>query len=54
VAGLLLLAWIQVRAWWGAYTPHRHLGVQMAAIYWHFVVVLQLAIFAALYLSPRL
>lgn len=53
-AGLLLLAWIQVRAWWGVYRPRRHLGVQIAAIYWHFVVVLQLVIFAALYLSPRL
>jgi heme/copper-type cytochrome/quinol oxidase subunit 3 len=53
-AGLLLLAWIQVRAWWGAYTPGRHLGVQMSAVYWHFVVALQVAIFAVLYLSPRL
>ena len=54
VAGLLLLAWIQVRAWWSAYTPRRHLGVQLTAIYWHFVVVVQLVIFATLYLSPRL
>jgi heme/copper-type cytochrome/quinol oxidase subunit 3 len=54
VAGLLLVAWIQVRAWSGAYSPRRHLGVQMAAIYWHFVVAVQLAIFATLYLSPRL
>lgn len=54
VVGLLLVAWIQVRAWFGAYTQRRHLGVQMAAIYWHFVVVLQVAIFATLYLSPRL
>ena len=54
VAGLLLVAWIQVRAWFGAYTPRRHLGVQLATIYWHFLVAVQLAIFAALYLSPRL
>jgi cytochrome c oxidase subunit III len=54
VLGLLLLAWIQVRAWFRAYTARRHLGVQMASIYWHFVVAVQLAIFAALYLSPRL
>ena len=53
-AGLLLVAWVQVRAWWGAYTPRRHLGVQVAAIYWHFVAALQVVIFAALYLSPRL
>jgi heme/copper-type cytochrome/quinol oxidase subunit 3 len=54
VAGLLLVAWIQLRAWMGAYSPRRHLGVQMAAIYWHFVVAVQIAIFATLYLSPRL
>jgi heme/copper-type cytochrome/quinol oxidase subunit 3 len=54
VAGLALVAWIQLRAWFGAYSPRRHLGVQMAAIYWHFVVVVQLAIFATLYLSPRI
>jgi heme/copper-type cytochrome/quinol oxidase subunit 3 len=54
VAGLLLVAWIQVRGWLGAYSPRRHLGVQMAAVYWHFVVAVQLAIFATLYLSPRI
>jgi heme/copper-type cytochrome/quinol oxidase subunit 3 len=53
-AGLLLLAWMQVRAWFGAYSPRRHLGVQVAAVYWHFVVVVQVAIFATLYLSPRI
>jgi len=54
VAGLLLVAWIQLRAWFGAYSARRHLGVQMAAIYWHFVVAVQLAIFVTLYLTPRL
>jgi len=54
LAGLVLVAWIQLRAWFGAYSPRRHLGVQMATVYWHFVVVVQLAIFATLYLSPRL
>jgi heme/copper-type cytochrome/quinol oxidase subunit 3 len=54
VVGLLLVAWIQVRSWFRAYTPRRHLGVQMASIYWHFVVAVQIAIFATLYLSPRL
>jgi cytochrome c oxidase subunit III len=54
VVGLLLVAWIQVRSWFRAYTLRRHLGVQMASIYWHFVVAVQIAIFATLYLSPRL
>jgi heme/copper-type cytochrome/quinol oxidase subunit 3 len=54
VVGLLLLAWVQVRAWFCAYTPKRHLGVQMAAMYWYFVVVVQVAIFVSLYLTPRI
>jgi heme/copper-type cytochrome/quinol oxidase subunit 3 len=54
VVGLLLLAWVQVRAWFRAYTPGRHLGVQMAAMYWYFVVVVQVAIFVSLYLTPRI
>ena len=52
--GLLLVAWVGVRALFGAYTPQRHLGVQMATVYWYFVVVVQIAIFTALYLSPRI
>jgi heme/copper-type cytochrome/quinol oxidase subunit 3 len=54
LAGLLLLAWVQARAWFGAYSPRRHLGVQMGALYWYFVVAVQLAIFVSLYLTPRL
>jgi heme/copper-type cytochrome/quinol oxidase subunit 3 len=54
IVGLLLLAWIQVRAWFRAYSARRHLGVQMAAVYWHFVVAVQLAIFFCLYLTPRI
>jgi heme/copper-type cytochrome/quinol oxidase subunit 3 len=53
-AGLLLLAWVQVRGWFGAYSARRHLGVQMSALYWHFVVAVQLAIFVSLYLTPRI
>jgi heme/copper-type cytochrome/quinol oxidase subunit 3 len=54
VVGLLLLAWVQARAWFRSYTPKRHLGVQMAAMYWYFVVVVQVAIFVSLYLTPRI
>jgi heme/copper-type cytochrome/quinol oxidase subunit 3 len=53
-AGLLLLSWVQVRGWFGAYSARRHLGVQMSALYWHFVVAVQLAIFVSLYLTPRI
>jgi heme/copper-type cytochrome/quinol oxidase subunit 3 len=54
VVGLLLLGWVQVRAWFRAYSPRKHLGVQMATVYWHFVVAIQLAIFVSLYLTPRI
>jgi heme/copper-type cytochrome/quinol oxidase subunit 3 len=54
VAGLLLLSWVQVRGWFGAYSARRHLGVQMSALYWHFVVAVQFAIFVSLYLTPRI
>ena len=54
VVGLLLLAWVQVRAWFRTYSPRKHLGVQMGAVYWHFVVAIQLAIFVSLYLTPRI
>jgi heme/copper-type cytochrome/quinol oxidase subunit 3 len=43
-----------VRAWFRAYSPRKHLGVQMATVYWHFVVAIQLAIFVSLYLTPRI
>ena len=54
LVGLLLSAWIQVRAWHGAYVPNRHLSVQNFAMYWHFVDVVWIAVFLTLYVSPHL
>jgi heme/copper-type cytochrome/quinol oxidase subunit 3 len=54
VAGLLLLAWTQLFAWRGAYRSEEHVAVQTSALYWHFVHVVWLFLFLALYLSPRL
>jgi heme/copper-type cytochrome/quinol oxidase subunit 3 len=54
VFGLLLLAWTQFFAWRGAYASENHVAVQVAALYWHFVHVVWLFVFASLYLSPRL
>jgi len=54
VAGLLLLAWTQFFAWRGAYRSEEHVAVQTSALYWHFVHVVWLFLFLALYLSPRL
>jgi heme/copper-type cytochrome/quinol oxidase subunit 3 len=52
-AGLLLLAWTQLMAWLGHYDVHRHQGVQLTGLYWHFVNAAGVVIFAALYLSPH-
>jgi heme/copper-type cytochrome/quinol oxidase subunit 3 len=54
LAGLLLLLWAQAMAWLGHYDVRRHQGVQLSALYWHFVDAAWIVIFATLYLSPRL
>ena len=54
IAGLLVLAWTQFFAWRGAYRSEEHVAVQTSALYWHFVHVVWLFLFLALYLSPRL
>jgi heme/copper-type cytochrome/quinol oxidase subunit 3 len=54
IVGLLLLLWTQFFAWRGAYRAESHVAVQVAALYWHFVHVAWLFVFASLYLSPRL
>jgi cytochrome c oxidase subunit III len=54
IVGLLILAWTQFFAWRGAYASENHVAVQVSALYWHFVHVVWLFVFASLYLSPRL
>jgi heme/copper-type cytochrome/quinol oxidase subunit 3 len=54
VAGLLLLVWAQAMAWMGRYDVRRHQGVQLSALYWHFVDAAWIVIFTTLYLTPRL
>lgn len=53
-AGLLMNVVIQVRAWLGHFTARRHLAVSNIVLYWHFVDVVWIVVFASLYLSPRL
>jgi cytochrome c oxidase subunit III len=38
----------------GYFTAERHLGVQVNGLYWHFVVLVWVPLFAVLYLAPRL
>jgi len=54
VAGLLILLFVQYQVWQPAYRPERSAGVQVAALYAHFVNALALAILLTVYLSPRL
>jgi len=53
IVGLLLLLWTQFFAWRGAYTAERHVAVQVAALYWHFVHVVWLFVFVSLCVGLR-
>ena len=53
VAGLLMLLVMFVWAALGYFSPERHAPLTIGAIYWHFVDVVWLIVFATLYLSPR-
>ncbi|UJA20623.1 heme-copper oxidase subunit III [Thermoleophilia bacterium SCSIO 60948] len=50
--GLLLLTFANVRAWRGHYgpEPEKHLGVELPGIYWHFVDVMWIVVFATVYI----
>jgi cytochrome c oxidase subunit 3 len=45
IVGVLALGYLGVRAAMGAYTTPRHLTPRLWAIYWHFVLVVWLAIY---------
>lgn len=53
VIGLLFNLWTQVRAWQGAFDRERHLTVQNQTLYWHFVDVVWVFVFATVFLSPH-
>jgi heme/copper-type cytochrome/quinol oxidase subunit 3 len=52
--GLLMIALVALRAGLGHFSASRHLAVTNVTWYWHFVDAVWLAVFASLYLSPRL
>ena len=54
IVGLVMSLWVQVRAWKGAYDENRHVSVQNFTMYWHFVDVVWVFVFATIYLSPHL
>lgn len=52
--GLVMLAVLLMWAAFGYFSPRRHAPLSIGALYWHFVGVVWLAVYSALYLSPRL
>ena len=50
--GLLLLTFANIRAWKGHFGPKAedHLGVEVPGIYWHFVDVMWIIVFTAVYI----
>ncbi|HWH04909.1 MAG TPA: cytochrome c oxidase subunit 3 [Gaiellaceae bacterium] len=48
--GLTLLAVATVRAFRGHFTPEHHHGVEIPGIYWHFVDVMWIVVYATIYL----
>jgi cytochrome c oxidase subunit 3 len=49
IIGTIFLAVCLLRAYQGHFTPDQHLGFEFAAWYWHFVDVVWLFLFAAIY-----
>jgi cytochrome c oxidase subunit 3 len=54
VGGLLVIAALLLWTALGKFNEQRHAAVSIGALYWHFVDVVWLAIFATFYISPYL
>jgi heme/copper-type cytochrome/quinol oxidase subunit 3 len=52
--GLLILSWVLAASMRGSFSARKHEGVRLAAIYWHFVDVVWVAILFTVYLSQHL
>ena len=48
--GLILLGMATVRAFKGHFSPAEHRGVEVPGIYWHFVDIMWIVVFTALYI----
>jgi cytochrome c oxidase subunit III len=47
--GLMLLAFVMVRAFRGHFTPEEHRGVEVPGIYWHFVDIMWVIVYTTIY-----
>jgi heme/copper-type cytochrome/quinol oxidase subunit 3 len=54
VVGLMILLFVLARALAGHFSDQNHRAVKNAAMYWHFVDAVWIAVFTSLYLTPRL
>jgi cytochrome c oxidase subunit III len=50
IVGTLFLIVCTMRAWYGAFRPDKHVGLEAAAWYWHFVDVVWLFLFVCVYI----
>ena len=48
--GLLLLAFVTIRAFRGHFSSTHHLGVEVPGIYWHFVDVMWIVVYLTVYI----
>jgi len=48
--GLCLLAFVNIRAFRGHFSPEQHRGVEVPGIYWHFVDVMWVIVYTTVYL----
>ena len=48
--GLTLLAFTNIRAFKGHFTPEEHRGVEVPGIYWHFVDIMWIVVFVTVYI----
>jgi len=51
--GLSVSAFVQVRAWQGAFDEMKHVSVQNFVMYWHFVDIVWLFVLLSVYISPH-
>jgi cytochrome c oxidase subunit III len=50
VVGLLVLGFMAIRAWRGAFTRERNIGMELAGLYWHLVDLIWIFLYPLLYL----
>jgi cytochrome c oxidase subunit 3 len=50
IVGLIIMAWVLVKARQGHFKPERYAGIEISGLYWHFVDLVWIFLFPMLYL----